>query len=181
MKADLLTICGSKHTGKTTLIERLLPFFIAQGLRVGVIKHDGHTYAPDVPGTDSDRYFQANAEAVAVYDGEKSTVTRRGAPSAVDLIAAFSDMDLILIEGLKQSDYPKIEIVRAAVSTNIVSNSENRLAFVSECMTDADVPVFHPDDAAGIAAFILAAYRAGKLQIDPREDVADEAGSGETI
>lgn len=175
MNINLLAICGSKHTGKTTLIERLLTFFAALGLRVGIIKHDGHIYAPDVPGTDSDRYFQANAEAVAIYDCEKSTVTRRGVPSVIDLIDGFSNMDLILIEGLKHSDYPKIEVVRAAVSTSIVSSPVNRLAFVSDCLTDTDAPVFHPDDAAGIAAFILAAYRAEKLQINLRNGVGKDA------
>lgn len=174
MDINLLAICGSKHTGKTTLIEKLLPFFLMESLRVGIIKHDGHTYTPDVPGTDSFRFLQANAAAVATFDAEKCTITRKCTPQIDELLTGFSDMDFILIEGMKHSNYPKIEIIRKEISQDFVSNPQNRLAIVSDCITGTSVPMFHPGDVAGIAAFILTALRAGRLRVQ----MHTHAGSG---
>ena len=49
----VLAISGVHNSGKTTLLEKLLPVLRSRGLKVGVIKHDGHDFTPDVPGTDS--------------------------------------------------------------------------------------------------------------------------------
>lgn len=162
----ILVVCGSKHTGKTTLIEQLMPFFLQEGLRVAVVKHDGHTYAADVPGTDSFRFLQANAAAVATFDAEKCTITRKGAPHIDELLTGFSNMDFILIEGMKHSNYPKIEIIRKEISQDSVSNPQNRLAIVSDCVQNTGEPIFHPNDVVGIAGFLLEAYHAGRLKTD---------------
>ena len=49
----VLAVSGAHNSGKTTLLEKLLPVLRSRGLKVGVIKHDGHQFTPDVPGTDS--------------------------------------------------------------------------------------------------------------------------------
>ena len=63
----VLAISGVHNSGKTTLLEKLLPVLRSRWLKVGVIKHDGHDFTPDVPGTDSYRLREAGAEGVAVY------------------------------------------------------------------------------------------------------------------
>ena len=65
----VLAVSGVHNSGKTTLLEKLLPVLRSRGLKVGVIKHDGHDFTPDVPGTDSYRLREAGAEGVAVYSG----------------------------------------------------------------------------------------------------------------
>ena len=65
----VLAVSGVHNSGKTTLLEKLLPVLRSRGLKVGVIKHDGHDFTPDVPGTDSYRLREAGAEGVAVYFG----------------------------------------------------------------------------------------------------------------
>ena len=62
----VLAVSGVHNSGKTTLLEKLLPVLRSRGLKVGVIKHDGHDFTPDVPGTDSYRLREAGAEGVAV-------------------------------------------------------------------------------------------------------------------
>ena len=49
----VLAVSGAHNSGKTTLLEKLLPVLRSRGLKVGIIKHDGHDFTPDVPGTDS--------------------------------------------------------------------------------------------------------------------------------
>ena len=67
----VLAVSGVHNSGKTTLLEKLLPVLRSRGLKVGVIKHDGHDFTPDVPGTDSYRLREAGAEGVAVYYGAR--------------------------------------------------------------------------------------------------------------
>lgn len=59
----VLAVSGVHNSGKTTLLEKLLPVLRSRGLKVGVIKHDGHDFTPDVPGTDSYRLREAGAGA----------------------------------------------------------------------------------------------------------------------
>lgn len=166
MKINILAICGIKNAGKTTLIERVLPFLRRENIRVGVIKHDGHSYQADVPGTDSFRFWNAQADTVAVYDAEKFTITRRETISVNAILSAFSDMDLILVEGWKSTPCAKIEIVRREISNMPVSNPENRIAFISDCFTETSTPVFHPDDIENISRFMINAYGEKRLAMD---------------
>lgn len=101
-------VSGYKNTGKTTLIEKLIPVLTDRGYQVAVIKHDGHDFACDLPGTDSYRHRTAGAFGTAVFSGKRFFITREC--SCADeclLAAAFPDADIILIEGLKNSPYPK--------------------------------------------------------------------------
>ena len=71
----VLAVSGAHNSGKTTLLEKLIPLLRARGLKVGVIKHDGHDFTPDVPGTDSFRLREAGAEGVAVFSGSRYLLT----------------------------------------------------------------------------------------------------------
>lgn len=104
----IFAVSGEKNSGKTTLIEAVLPILTDRGYRVAVIKHDGHSFEPDVPGTDTRRFFDAGATGTAVYDGEKFMLVKRETVNERQLFEAFSDADLILIEGLKDSGYAKL-------------------------------------------------------------------------
>ena len=119
----VLAVSGVHNSGKTTLLEKLLPILKRKGLKVGVIKHDGHDFVPDVPGTDSYRLREAGAEGVAVYSGQRYLLTELFRLTEQDLLALFErhGYDLVLLEGYKSSGWPKIEVVRKAVSETPVS------------------------------------------------------------
>lgn len=85
----VLAISGVHNSGKTTLLEKLLPQLRSRGLKVGVIKHDGHDFTPDVPGTDSFRLRQAGAEGVAVFSGTRYLLTEQLHLTEQDLLAVF--------------------------------------------------------------------------------------------
>ena len=104
----LFAISGYKHTGKTTLITKLIPILNENGYRVAVIKHDGHDFEGDVPGTDTYKHFQAGAYGTAVFSGNKVLIHKKA--QDVDekiLMQAFPEADIILLEGFKGSSYPK--------------------------------------------------------------------------
>jgi len=64
-------ICGWKNSGKTTLIESLIPHLIAQGLSLAVVKHDAHGLEVDRRGKDSDRFFRAGGDVILKGPGEE--------------------------------------------------------------------------------------------------------------
>ena len=114
----VLAVSGLHNSGKTTLLEKLLPALRSRGLKVGIIKHDGHDFTPDVPGTDSYRLREAGAEGVAVYSGQRYLLTEMFRLTEQDLLALFErhGYDLVLLEGFKSSGWPKIEVVRSAMT-----------------------------------------------------------------
>ena len=150
----LLAVSGVKNSGKTTLIERLLPLLAEKGINTAVIKHDGHGFTPDTPETDSFRYFAAGAYGTAVFDGEKFSLSRRASVSEKEIIEFFPDADLILLEGFKNSEYKKLELVRSGVSSSPVCDEQTCIAMVSDLDLKTKLPLFHPNAVEDIAAYI---------------------------
>jgi molybdopterin-guanine dinucleotide biosynthesis protein B len=152
----VVAVCGVKNSGKTTLLVRVLPILRERGLEAAVIKHDGHEFEPDAEGTDSYRLRAAGALGVAVYSRNMFMVVRREAhPSVEDLIPYFRDMDLILLEGGKDSSYPKVEVVRAAVSGWPASDPRTLLGLCSDVdLRIEGVPRLGLTDYEGVADLI---------------------------
>ena len=163
----IVAISGIKNSGKTTLICRLLEIFKEKGLRVAVLKHDGHDFEPDVPGTDTYRQLQAGAYGTAVFSkGKYMLVKQQPQISEKEVMEFFPEADLILLEGFKYSTYPKIEIVRKGNSAESVSNPERLMAIATNLDAEErealsvqeNVPFFDLDNAKSIAEFILSYY-----------------------
>ncbi|MCL2578757.1 MAG: molybdopterin-guanine dinucleotide biosynthesis protein B [Oscillospiraceae bacterium] len=150
----VVAICGLKNAGKTTLLAGVIPLLKAQGLRVAAIKHDGHDFDPDIPGTDSDRLRRAGAFGVGVYSPRRYMATATQPETTPDFFTPlFSRADLILLEGGKDLRYPKIEVVR----TGKPASDPNTLLAVA---TDLDLhipgkPALSPSDWDGLARIIL--------------------------
>ena len=58
-------------TGKTTLLEKLLPCLTRHKLRVGLIKHAHHSFDIDTPGKDSYRLRRAGASPVLIASRQR--------------------------------------------------------------------------------------------------------------
>ena len=106
----VIAVCGFKNSGKTTLLESVIPLLCNQGLAVGVIKHDAHGVQVDHHGKDSDRLFRVGADVL--LHGPNETLTRRH-PSPVAGLEEAADMllwehDVVLVEGHKETPLPKI-------------------------------------------------------------------------
>lgn len=159
-KPVILAVSGAKNTGKTTLIEAILPFLKSYGLKIAVIKHDGHDFEADVAGTDTYRHKKAGAYATAIFSKHKYMIVKDEEINEQVLIRQFSEADLILLEGFKYSDYPKIELVRKEVSEAYVCDPKMVLTYISDGELknkDKDVLPFH--DKERIAKFIYNYYQ----------------------
>ena len=152
-------------TGKTTLVEALIVELTARGWRVGALKHDAHKFEIDQPGKDSSRFTAAGAEVmVLVSDETVAMVSKPKTPEKLDNILQkwFNGLDLVLVEGYKTSDLPKVEIQRAVLDQPLLSRGEfhdpHLVAIVSDEVQvrdqSSDVPVLPLDSPALISDWL---------------------------
>ena len=155
-RAAVLAVSGVKNSGKTTLLERLIPRLAERGLKCGVIKHDGHDFSPDVEGTDTHRLLAAGALGVGIFSGTKSMLVQTGGNvDETDLARRLDGLDVIFLEGFKHSGYPKIEVVRGAASAAPVCAPETLLALATDLpFRPEGVPVCHPDDIERLSGIV---------------------------
>lgn len=151
----IVAVSGPKNSGKTTLIEKLLPLLGERGLKVAVLKHDGHRFAADREGTDTCRMLEAGAYGAAIFDGEKFQAVKYASVNEEDLMALYPEADLILLEGFKWTEYPKIELVRKGISEETVCDPSTLLALVTDMqLPQTEVPVFRFDEKEALAALL---------------------------
>ena len=150
-------VSGVKNSGKTHLVERLIHSFTEKGMSVGVIKHDGHSFECDVPGTDSDRFYRAGAMATAVFSASQSFIRLRREAGVEELIRQMENADVVIIEGLKYSSLPKVEVIRKEVSDRSICDSRTLLCIASDAALSEEMPcpVFGLDDTEGILKCIM--------------------------
>jgi len=153
----IIAVCGVKNSGKTTLLTKVIPILKERGLRVAAIKHDGHDFNPDMPGTDSYRLREAGACGIGVYSPNRYMLTAEQTGITPAFFAPFFERaDLILLEGGKHTAYPKIEIVRRGVSERPVSDTSTLLALCSDLDIQVPgVPTLPFDDYGSIAQVII--------------------------
>lgn len=156
----VLLVVGAHESGKTTLMVSLVAALTAAGLRVGTIKQTHHEYETDLPGKDSFRHKAAGAEPAILVAGPRTAVHRRWAsgPALDDLIRdELEGCDLVLVEGWKREDRPKIEVARAATGRAPVAAEDPRvIAVVTDRETPhaASVPRIPLDDGKAVAALV---------------------------
>lgn len=145
-------VSGVKNSGKTWLIVKLINEFIGEGYTVGVIKHDGHDYIMDHEGTDTERFARAGAQISAIFSDTQYSVNARRSVDAEKLIEEAEGTDIVILEGMKSSAYPKIEVVRRAVSSQSVCDPDTLICIATDAVSpeSAECPVYDIDDIRGI-------------------------------
>lgn len=158
MAVPILCFVGRSNSGKTTLIERVIPELVRAGYKVATVKHAGHGFDLDTEGKDSWRHKRAGASSVMVLSkgGMAMFADVSDQMNVEDVRDRFLDCtyDLIIAEGWKHESYPKIVVVREQIGEIPVS-TEGLLAVVSDKPVDLSVPLFGLDDVAGVAALIM--------------------------
>lgn len=151
---------GYSGSGKTTLIEQLIPLFVATGLKVSLIKHAHHDFDLDQPGKDSYRHRQAGASEVLVTSGRRwaliHELREEPEPPLARQLAHFSPCDLVLVEGYKKEDIPKLEVHRPALGKPLLFPEDPRIvALACDAPVSAPVPRLDLNRPERVADFIL--------------------------
>lgn len=145
-------VSGIKDSGKTGLIVKLINEFIREAYSVAVIKHDGHEYVMDYEGTDTARFAAAGAVCTGIFSGTQYSLNGRESVDERELMTRCGKADVYILEGLKHSSYPKIEVVRKEKSTVSVCAEETLICIATDVISCEDVkcPVYGMDDVQGI-------------------------------
>lgn len=166
----VIAFVGKPDCGKTTLLEKLIPELVRRGLKVGTIKHHVHAFEMDREGKDTWRHKRAGAHVVALSSPTGLGVIRdndhdQAVPELLDRY--FYDVDLVLAEGYKHTDLPKIEVFRSAVyDAPLPDRDQTWLALVSDLRPDGDLPWFGLDEIVPLADFMV--ERLLKIATRPR-------------
>lgn len=160
----LFGIAGHSGMGKTTLLERLIPIITARGLVVSLIKHSHKNVDIDRPGKDSWRLRESGCKEVLLLGNQRWALMHelRGAPEPdLDyLISRMKHCDLVLIEGFKHGDFPKLEVWRASQNQPTLHPTWGGIVGIA-CDTaltmqaDCTLPQLPLADTEAIADFVL--------------------------
>ena len=149
----IVSVVGKSKSGKTTLIEKLIRELKSRGYRVATIKHTPQGVSFDEPGKDSWRHIQAGSEATAVSCPEKVVLVKPVTQNpTLDEIAHLlgEDYDIILAEGFKQGNTPKIEAHRKEAGTPL-KDITKLIAIVTDEPLETRARQFSPEDINGLA------------------------------
>ena len=163
MKAmvPIISVVGKTNSGKTTFIEKLIKELKRRGYRVATVKHDVHNFEIDHEGKDTWRHAQAGADTVVISSkGKLAMIKKLDGQHSLDELSRWllKDVDIIITEGYKRQDKPKIEIFRKEVGRKLLCSPSELLAVVTDQAVDLDVPSFGLDDAAGVVNLVENIY-----------------------
>jgi molybdopterin-guanine dinucleotide biosynthesis protein B len=153
-------LAGWSGAGKTTLIRRLIPRLVEDGLSVSTLKHAHHNFDVDQPGKDSWEHRQAGARQVLVASRVRwalmSELRDAPEPGLEDLLTRLDPVDLVLVEGYKRDAHPKLEVWRAANGKPpIFPDDPTVIALATDAAPPgAALPVLDLDDIPAIARFV---------------------------
>jgi len=154
----IVCVVGRSETGKTTLIERLIPELRRRGYRVSTIKHRASGFDLDQPGKDSWRHAQAGSERVILSSPQKlALIENVDHDLTLAELTQFmkEDSDIVLVEGFKEGKALKIEVHREGLG-ELVCPQQELMAVVTDERLDLEdgIPQYSPDDISGLAGFI---------------------------
>ena len=150
----VISVVGYSGSGKTALIEKLIPALAKRGIRTAVIKHDAHEFECDREGKDSWRFSKAGAAVSVIANAEHCAIMENRPVALEALVSRISDVDLILTEGFKQGAYPKIAVFRSGSGAPLPELDGSCLAVVSDVPLQLSIPLLDLNNAEALAAFI---------------------------
>ncbi|ELP9500234.1 MULTISPECIES: bifunctional molybdopterin-guanine dinucleotide biosynthesis adaptor protein MobB/molybdopterin molybdotransferase MoeA [Vibrio] len=179
LNIPILGFAAYSGTGKTTLLEALLPKLTEAGLRIGMLKHAHHNFDVDKPGKDSYRLRKAGASQMLIASRNRfalMTETPEAEAEFEYLLTRFDEdmLDVVLVEGCKNIAFPKIELHREEVGKPwLYPNDENIIAIASDSgKLDSELPQMNINDLEAIAQFVIQYAQEAKAPKNKEKEAA---------
>jgi molybdopterin-guanine dinucleotide biosynthesis protein B len=157
----IISIVGHSNSGKTTLLEKVVRELKSRGYKIATAKHTPQEVSLDEPGKDSWRHLEAGSSATAVGSRDRimlmKPITPDDDPVSQIIGMMGEDYDILIIEGFKQSEFPKIEVHRRETGP-LLKDIGNIVAVAAKEPVETDVRQFLLDDPLPLADFIEAEF-----------------------
>ena len=157
----IVGIVGWKDVGKTFFVTEIINILVKKGYKVGTIKHAHHDFDIDKPGTDSFKHRQSGASEVIISSSKRWAKIienkNKNEKKLKELLKEFNDVDVVIVEGYKKDDHPKIEIINK--NSKIINNEINNLvAIVAHEKIETKIPLFMSNEVESLVEFIINKY-----------------------
>jgi len=156
--SKIIGITGWKDVGKTYYASLIIKLLVKKGYQVGSIKHAHHDFDIDKPDTDSFKHREAGSNQVIISSSKRwAKITENNNENEKnldELIQELHNVDIIVVEGFKEDNHPKIEILSKDLK-NRNKEINNVIAIVSDDLKDTITPVFKENDVENLVEFII--------------------------
>ena len=154
----VIGVVGWKDVGKTFVVTEIIKLLVEKGYRVGSIKHAHHNFDIDQPGTDSFKHRKSGSSQVIISSSKRWAKIienkNQKEKNLNELLKEFNEVDVVLVEGFKKENHPKIEIITQN-SKSINNEIENVVAIVADNTLESNIPVFKKNDIESLTQFII--------------------------
>lgn len=159
-QVPVVSLVGKSGVGKTTVLERIIREVKRRGYRLGTIKHDTHGFQLDRPGKDSWRHAEAGSDVVVISGPRKMALIRHLEREMAldDIVALMGDVDLVITEGYKRGDKPKIEVTRKERGTELLCAAQELIGIMADYEVEMPVPKYSLEDAEGVVDLLEELY-----------------------
>lgn len=157
----IIGLAGWSGSGKTTLITKVLPVLIGRGHKVSTLKHAHHGFDLDTPGKDSFMHRSAGASEVLISSDRRWALLHELREEAEwnmpALLKKISPVDLVLVEGFKRENFPKLEIYRAENGKPLLYGEDGFIVAIASdtALPDVKVPLIDLNDIEAVADALL--------------------------
>ncbi|MBD22252.1 MAG: molybdopterin-guanine dinucleotide biosynthesis protein B [Alphaproteobacteria bacterium] len=156
-------IVGWSGSGKTDLVCRLIETFKKKKILVGSIKHTHHNFEIDKEGKDSFKHISSGSEEVILYNEKKYAMISNHLKHKIsfsEILKKFSkNIDLVLVEGLKNLEIKKIEVFRTNLNKELLCLNDKHIKGIvcdqpNEKIVKTGLPYFEFNQTQKISSFI---------------------------
>ena len=155
----IIGIIGWKNSGKTYYVQEIIKKLREKGYSVASIKHAHHEFDVDQPKTDSFLHRQAGSQQVIISSSKRwvkiTELENSSEKNLTELLQQLSTTDIVIVEGFKNDNHPKIEIIKEKSKNYLFNQISNVVALISDIEVDTNIRKFRKNEIELIVKFIL--------------------------
>ena len=155
----IVGIVGWKNSGKTFFVSAIIKKLKSQNYRIASIKHAHHAFDIDHVNTDSYIHRISGSSQVIISSSKRwakiNELENQDEKKLDELISELSDTDIVLVEGYKNENHPKIEVINEKEKKYLYKNIKNVIGIISDHDLDTDLKQFKKNEIDNIVNFIL--------------------------
>ncbi len=155
----IIGIIGWKNSGKTYYAQEIIKKLRKKGYSVASIKHAHHEFDVDQPKTDSFLHRKAGSQQVIISSSKRwvkiTELENNTEKNLTELLQQLSTTDIVIVEGFKNDNHPKIEIIKEKSKNYLFNQVSNVVALISDIEVDSNIRKFKKNEIELIVKFIL--------------------------